>query len=166
MNEITYPSKNLRRIKMKTTSKLALTLIIASCSFSALAEQADVKVTASVIGNCKIINTDDINFGALDPAQATDQKAQGSIEFACTKNVDYKLSADNGQNFNRETGKRQMNEGDENLPYDLAKDTFAGRGQGFSNPMKVSLDATVYGRDYRDLPALSYSDVLRLTLLP
>jgi spore coat protein U-like protein len=151
---------------MKTAYKLAFVAVVASCSFSALAEQADVKVTASVIGNCRIMNIEDINFGALDPAQASDQKAEGNVEFACTKNIDYKLSVDQGQHFNRETGKRQMNEGKENLPYSLDKDEFAGLGAGFSNPMKVSLNATVYGRDYRDLPALSYSDTLRLTLLP
>ena len=151
---------------MKTVSKLALALIAATCSLSAFADEADVKVTASVINNCRILETNDINFGALDPAQATDQRAEGDIQFACTKNVDYKLTADQGQHFDKEKGKRQMNEGDQNLPYDLAKDEFSGKGQGFSNPMKVALNATVYGRDYRDLPALSYADVLRVTLLP
>ena len=154
---------------MKTASKLALAAIVASCSFSAFAEdQADVQVTASVIGTCRIINTNDINFGALDPSQASNQQAQGSVEFACTKDVNYTLTGNNGQNFNTTTGKRRMigSGGALYLPYDLAQATFTGTGAGFSNPMTVSLDASLYGSDYRDSPALSYSDVLSFTLLP
>lgn len=151
---------------MKNVSKLALALIASAISFSAFADEADVKVTASVLANCQILKTNDINFGALDPAQATDQQAKGDVTFACTKNVDYTLSADKGQNFNSESGKRQMNEGSENLPYDLEKADFTGRAAGFSNPQRVDLNATVFGRDYRDLPALSYTDTLHLTLLP
>lgn len=151
---------------MKTLSKLAIALVAATVSFSALADQADVKVSASVLGNCRIVETNDINFGALDPAQATDQTASGSIVFACTSQADYTMTADKGQHFDQATGKRQMNQGTQNLPYALVKDSFTGQAQGFSTPMTLGLNATVFGSDYRDLPALSYNDVLRVTLLP
>lgn len=130
-------------------------------------DSADIKVTASVINNCKIQKTADINFGALDPAAATDVSAEGSVVFACTKNVDYKLTADKGSHFDEKSGKRRMLGGEKDyLAYALKEDSFSGKGLGFSTPISVALNASVLGTDYKDLPAQDYADVVHFILLP
>jgi len=154
---------------MNKQVKLAvLALFAAGVSGSVFAaDGADVKVTASVVKNCKISATRDINFGALDPAQATNASAQGAVVFACTRGAEYKLTADNGQNFDQSASKRRMKGDTDNfLPYAIAQDSFAGKGQGFSQPITVALAASIAGSDYRDLPAESYADTLRLTIEP
>jgi spore coat protein U-like protein len=153
---------------MKLTNKVLLSAVLASLTSVAFAaDQADVKVTATVTNNCKITATEDINFGLLDPAAATDVSAKGSVSFKCTKNADYTVSADNGANWDAAASKRQMkNGGKDFLPYALAESRFAGKGSGFSTPISVALNASLSGVDYKDLPADSYADVLRVTIAP
>ncbi len=152
---------------MKTTRIILATLVAAAASQAFAADQADVRVTASVLNNCKIISTKDINFGALDPAAATDRTANGSVSFVCTKNVDYALTADSGVNFDSASKSRRMKGGDKDfLPYALAADSFSGKGAGFSTPLSVTLTANLAGASYKDLPAADYADVLRVTLTP
>ena len=129
------------------------------------ADSDQVKVTASVTPICQVTSHKDISFGALDPAQAADAKASGSVSFSCTKSVNYTVTADKGQNA---SGDKRRMKGAENefLPYALAQDSFTGRGQGFSNPITVELNATIAGLDYKDLPADSYADVLRVNVMP
>ena len=153
---------------MKTQTKILLTMITAaSMNIAMAADNADVKVKAAVVNNCKINSTTDINFGSLDPAAATNSSAGGSVIFACTKNVDYVLSADNGSHFDSAIGKRRMKGGDSNyLPYSLAQASFPGKGMGFGTPITVALSASIQGSDYRDLPADNYMDTLHLTITP
>ena len=150
------------------TRKIIAGLILTSIAgVAAAADQADVRVTASVINNCKIISTQDINFGQLDPAVADDKKASGEIRFACTRNVDYVLSANEGANFDKASASRRMKgAADTFLPYGIEQDTFKGKGEGFSNQLKVTLAASLAGNSYKDLPADNYVDVLRVTLTP
>jgi spore coat protein U-like protein len=153
---------------MNIKSRLLIATIAASFAAAAgAADQADVRVTAAVINNCKIKSSEDINFGKLDPALATDQKAQGSVTFACTKNVDYTVAADQGANFDSAASKRRMKGADQNfLPYALEQASFTGKGQGFSAPIRVALAANIAGTDYKDLPADNYADLLRVTITP
>lgn len=157
---------------MNTRTLVLAAIMIAGVSNSAFAavaagsDSADVKVTAEVLRNCKITETQDINFGSLDPANAVDVDAKGAVSLKCTKDVDYSLSADMGQN--EADGARRMKAGatDAFLGYALKQDSFAGIGAGFSAPINVGLAATVAGNDYRDLPADSYADTLRFTVMP
>ena len=148
--------------------RISIIASLVAAGFSAGAIAADneqVKVTASVTPNCQVVSHQDINFGALDPAQAIDVKAAGALTFACTKSVNYTLTADKGMNASGD--KRRMKGSEENfLAYALAQDSFTGKGQGFSTPITVALNATVAGVDYKDLPAESYADVLRVTVMP
>ncbi len=152
---------------MKSSRILIAALIASATSMAFAADQADVRVTASVLNNCKIVSTKDINFGALDPAAAADRSANGAVSFVCTKNVDYALTTDQGANFDGASQRRQMKGGEADfLPYALANDTFTGKGAGFSTPLNITLTANVAGNDYKDLPAADYADVLRVTLKP
>lgn len=131
------------------------------------AESAEIRVTATVINTCRIVATEDIAFGTLDPAAATDVAAEGAVSFKCTKNADYALTADNGANWDAAAGRRRMKgAGDGYLPYALAQASFAGKGAGFGTPIRVAIRASLSGADYRDLPADAYADTIRLTLAP
>jgi spore coat protein U-like protein len=161
-------SEPILKGKIMNLRKLAATVALLSMAgAAAAADQADVRVSASVINNCKILATQDINFGQLDPAVADDKKASGEIRFACTRNVDYLLTANEGANFDKATSSRRMKGGaDTFLPYGIEQATFNGRGEGFSNPLKVTLAASLAGANYKDLPADNYVDVIRVTLTP
>lgn len=154
---------------MNHIKSIALISAIAAASMSSTsfaADQADVQVLAAVINNCKIISTQDINFGQLDPAAATDASAQGAVTLACTKNVNYLLAADQGQNSDGSSRRMRGGANGDLLAYQLAQDSFAGVGAGFSSPATIGLDASIAGSDYKDLPADAYADTLRFTVMP
>jgi spore coat protein U-like protein len=168
MGHENQPNHSEKETIMKQLNKVLLSAVLATLTSAAFAaDQADVKVTAAVVNNCKITATEDINFGQLDPAAATDQSAKGAVSFKCTKSADYTVTADNGANWDAKAGKRQMKGAADNfLPYALAQASFTGKGSGFSTPITVALNASLSGTDYKDLSADSYADVLRVTIAP
>ena len=153
---------------MKLNKVILAGVIAGVVSAGAFAQDEEsVKVTASVAENCKIQSAEDINFGLLDPSQATDAQAAGSVKFACTHSVDYTVNTDNGSHFDADENSRRMKGGDDNyLPYKLADDSFSGEGRGFSNPISIRLDASLEGADYKDLPSADYKDTLVVTITP
>ena len=153
---------------MKRLNTLLIGVVSVGLSAGVMAaDEKDVKVTASVLQNCKVNSAQDIGFGTLDPAQALDTVATGQISFSCTKDVDYALTADNGTHYDGAASKRQMKgDGQNFLPYGIAESSFAGKGMGFSNPVGIVLTASILGSDYRDLPADNYLDTLRVSINP
>jgi spore coat protein U-like protein len=130
-------------------------------------DAATVRVTANVLGVCKVVGVDDIRFGDLDPSQPINSQAQGAVRFMCTRGVDYRLSIDQGQYYDAGAALRRMRgAGNHYLPYALAGDGFSGTGTGFRAPIELPLSATIRGEDYRDLPASGYEDVIRVVLEP
>lgn len=129
-------------------------------------ESVEMRVTASVISNCKIQSVSDISFGQLDPGQAVNLQASGVVALSCTRGVDFALSADHGQHSDANGSRRMKSSANEYLPYTLNSDYHAGVGQGFSRPINVSFTAQINGNDYRDIAADNYSDVIRINLEP
>lgn len=130
-------------------------------------DAATVRVTANVLGVCKVISIEDIGFGDLDPSRAVDAEARGSVRFMCTRGVDYRLVIDQGRHYDTALGQRRMRAGDGSLlPYALEATGFSGVGTGFRVPIELPLSASIRGDDYRDLPAASYEDVIRVILEP
>jgi len=130
-------------------------------------ETTELRVTASVIANCKILQIQDINFGALDPGQANNSSAEGHISFACTRGVDYRMTVDHGENYDRDRSSRRMRgNAADYLPYRIDNELVSGSGTGFSAPLNFRIQASVSGADYRDLPVAAYQDTLRITLEP
>lgn len=130
-------------------------------------ETTEVQVRASVIANCKILGVQDINFGALDPGQAVNINAEGFVSFACTRGVDFRMSADRGENYEASSGVRRMKGTTaEFLPYRIDKNVYSGVGSGFTHPTSFRVQASVNAADYQDLPADNYRDTLRITLEP
>lgn len=129
-------------------------------------DAATVRVSATVLGVCKIASVDDIRFGELDPSRPVDVEARGAVRLLCTRGVDYRLVVDAGQSRDATTGLRRMRGGGAFLPYTLTAEDFSGVGAGFRTPIELPLTATVHGDDYRDLPAAHYDDVIRVVLEP
>lgn len=141
--------------------------LLALPSPASAGDAATVRVTANVLGVCKVVGVDDIHFGDLDPSQPINSQAQGAVRFMCTRGVDYRLSIDQGQHPDAATALRRMRGGgDHYLPYALSGDGFSGTGTGFRTPIELPLSATIRGEDYRDLPASGYEDVIRVVLEP
>lgn len=155
---------------MKMTVRLrtiAAVLLAGAVPAVQAADSAEIRVTATVINTCKITATEDISFGSLDPAAATDLASEGSVTFKCTKNADYTLTADNGAHWDGQSARRRMKGAEANfLPYELAQASFNGKGAGFSTPIRVAIRASIAGSSYRDLPAGGYADTLRVTINP
>ena len=152
-------------IKQIARALLALALIHAQTATSG--DAMDVRVTASVLGVCKIQSVRDIQFGALDPSQGVNTSAEGAVSFMCTKGVDYRLIVDKGQNYDAGAARRRMKAADGSfLPYALGADSFSGTGTGFRAPINVPISASIRGSDYVDLPAVAFSDVIRIVLEP
>jgi spore coat protein U-like protein len=130
-------------------------------------DAATVRVTANVLGVCKVVSVEDIGFGDLDPSRPVDAQARGVVRFMCTRGVDYRLAVDQGRHYDAALGQRRMRGADGALlPYALAQDGFSGIGTGFRTPIELPLAATIRGDDYRDLPASAYEDVIRVVLEP
>jgi spore coat protein U-like protein len=130
-------------------------------------DAAYVQVTATVLAKCQIQSVRDLAFGTLDPSQPVDAQARGEVTFACTRGVEWHLTADMGLHFDPASGKRRMQgRGDSYLPYFLEGGAFTGSGLGFGDPLALPLVAHIAGPDYVNLAADDYSDTIRLTLEP
>ena len=128
------------------------------------ADSKPITISTSVIAACKIQGVEDIRFGSLDPATATNITGEGQIIVGCTRGVEFRLSVDRGLR-SADGGQRRMGGGGAySLPYTLRADSFNAIGNGFANPTKLTIFATILGADYRDLPADNYLDVLRVIL--
>jgi spore coat protein U-like protein len=130
------------------------------------AETKNVNIATQVQGRCLIRGVDDIRFGALDPSQAANVIASGSIVLACTRGVDFRVTIDQGLHADSRaaTRRRLRSAGSYFLPYALKTESLAGVGQGVRSPTRIVLEAVIAGADFRDLPADTYSDTLRVTV--
>lgn len=153
---------------MTRLSAFVLFLVLACFAIPAAqaGDAATLRVSATVLGVCKIASVDDIGFGDLDPSHPVDVEARGAIRLLCTHGVDYRLTVDNGQGYDATTGQRRMHGAGAYLPYALDVEGFSGVGAGFRVPIELPLTATIRGDDYRDLPAETYGDVIRVVLEP
>lgn len=137
------------------------------CALSQPVRSSDtqgVQVSANVLPRCFIQSTEEIRFGALDPGQAANVSGQGAVTLACARGVDFRLVTDRGRNADA-AGSRRMGASDGSmLPYALRAETTFGTGQGFAAPVRMAIEASIAGADYRDLPANTYTDVIRVYL--
>jgi len=110
-------------------------------------ETNDLTVTATVAASCRITSVTDINFGAYDPTDSSDNDAgAGDINFRCVKGTSYDTYI---------TGARTMHSAtsSDDLDFELYSD--AGRTTAFpsANPEDPDVAASnaevttdVYGR--------------------
>jgi spore coat protein U-like protein len=142
-------------------------LVAAALASAALAQTADLSVTAQVQATC-VLNGGSLDFGNYS---GSDTEGQGSFSYECTNGTNITLSLGPGQNQEGES--RAMADGAERLLYELYQDV--GRQQEWGAVGDaVSIQSTsadeetvqVYGLipQGQSAPAGSYSDVVQITL--
>lgn len=145
---------------------IILIIAITMIAFSGVAlasDNADVTVSANVVGTCKFNSGGSVDFGDLDPSVGG--PVTGSVvqpEFWCTRNASYTISDDNGKN-----GTYNMKHATlaDLIPY-LFTYTTTGTGDGPSNPLTMDISSSVAEADYLNASAGSYSDTVTLTINP
>jgi len=154
---------------MRKNMVLALGLgMVLALSGVAMAQtnQANVTVSATVLGTCKFTSGGTMAFGTLDPSVGTDKNAVVTQPtFWCTKNAAYTIADDNGLH---ETGTTHQMIGasfGEYIPYTFTY-TASGTGNGPTNPITMDIAGTVLGTDYTGKSADTYSDTVQLTITP
>jgi len=157
-------------------SFLATAIVILAClaavGTAAFGDTGTLAVTATVLSKsvCKFdTNTSTLNFGALDPAVATDVNATSSVDFVCRGSAPvaaFLFTDDNGQNMSG-PGARRMRRAaaPEYLPYDLAFSPASG-----TVPKNVhrtlTISGTVHWADFRGAMAGAYADSVVVSILP
>lgn len=130
------------------------------CTSAWAYEGRPIVVSTTVLPICRIQAVEDIRFGTLDPAVASNVIGEGAVTIACTRGVDFRLAVDSVP-----SGRRTMRGvGDTVLPYSILSSSLSGTANGFLNPSKIWLKASIRGEDYRDLPAYTYTDIIRVSV--
>lgn len=159
-----FPS-NFRLIK----GGLAFALV-AVTGPAALAQTADLTVTAEIVANC-VLNGGSLNFGTYTSSATADTEGQGSFTYQCTNGTEITLSL--GPGANGDGSIRQMASGDQRLTYELFQDAarqtvWGQEGDAFVVPStsSASTPVPVYGliAAGQASGAGSYSDTVLITL--
>jgi spore coat protein U-like protein len=150
--------------KKLLVATLATAALAASTAFAG--GTATLNVQANVVGNCKF-NTASatMNFGTLDPANATDASGAASLQFWCTKSATYTITDDNGVNKSG-TQRRMKDAGTNYINYAIGAYTATGSGNGKTSPITLNLSGSVLNADYVNAAAGAYSDVVTFTINP
>jgi spore coat protein U-like protein len=153
-------------------------LAVAGASATAAqgSKQANLKVTAQVIGNC-LVTTQDLAFGNYDPVGAnatTPADATGLIELTCSRGLVATIALGLGQNA-QATTRRMADPGAGRLEYELYQDggrTVVWGGPGAGDRVLPAAPSTatrlyaVYGRvrQGQDQPVGAYTDTVVVTV--
>jgi spore coat protein U-like protein len=146
----------------------ALTLLPLVAAPAALAQTADLNVTAQVDAACDVF-AGSLNFGTYTAAAA--KEANGNFSYQCTAGTEITLSL--GPGNNPQEGSRAMAAGENRLRYQLYRDPTRQEVWGtdveglvLEAPSSSEQGVTVYGliEAGQDVPAGSYSDVVQITL--
>jgi|SRR5882724_9530195 len=168
-----------------------ITMGISALSFAGLAGTAmavnnpatgTLGATLTILKSCQITSSTQVDFGSVDPTLAANAPGVGNVSVECTKGTtinDIKLSA--GGNFS--SGKRQMTDGTNFVPYalftDAAHTTAWGDGgatiaagaksTGFvattsaTTPQSFNVYGLVLAAD-EDVPTATYTDTVDITV--
>lgn len=139
---------------------------------AAFGDTGTLAVTATVLSKsqCKFDTaTSTLNFGALDPAVASDVNATSSVDFVCRGSAPvaaFLFTDDNGQNPSGPGARRMRHAAaPEFLPYDLAVSPASG-----TVPKNIhrtlTLSGTVRWADFRGSMAGAYADSVIVSILP
>ncbi len=162
----------MRRLVMMSVMVVAVGA--ASLVAQVQSKQANIKVTANVIGNC-LVTTGDVAFGNYDPVganAATPADATGYVELTCSQGVVATIAMGGGQNYGA-SSRRMVGPNTAMLNYALYQDanrttpwlTNPGLALGAA-PSTAPRRLTVYGRlpAGQDQPVGSYLDTVLVTV--
>ena len=139
---------------------------------AAFGDTGTLAVTATVLSksNCRFdTNTSTLNFGALDPAVASDVDATASVDYVCHGSAPvaaFLFTDDNGRNPSGPGARRMRHAAaPEFLPYGLAFSPASG-----TVPKNVHRTLTISGTarwtDFRGAMAGAYTDSVVISILP
>lgn len=147
-------------------SIIALALVAAGVLFSTTASAAtkNIHVNANIVGACQFKDSTDVIVSTGDIAAIdADKTIKTAVEFFCTKELNYKVSLDNGQNAIG-VNKFLVSESGNKVRYEMETDHRAGVGKGFSRANAVILTTSVKKNDVKDTPVGNYKDTVVMTL--
>ncbi len=161
---------------MGPVSFLATAIVFLACLAAAgtvaFGDTGTLAVTATVLSKsqCKFdTKTSTLNFGALDPAVATDVNATTSVDYVCRGSAPvaaFLFTDDNGQNPSG-PGARRMRHATaaEFLPYVFAFSPASGTIPK-NAPGTLTISGTVRWTDFRGSTAGAYTDSVVVSILP
>jgi spore coat protein U-like protein len=170
------PAAHLRTGIGKRPAAIAAALVVlaflAAAVPTAIGDTGTLAVTATVISKsqCKFdTTTSTLNFGALDPAVASDVTASASVGYVCRGSAPvaaFLFTDDYGQNPSGPGARRMRHAAaPEFLPYDLAFSPASG-----TVPKNVHRTLTISGTvgwaDFRGSMAGAYADSVVVSILP
>lgn len=161
-------------------SAVAIALLAAAGTASALTKTTTFQVTASVANNCFIDSASTLAFGAYDPSLATALDGASNIVVRCTNKTPYTLSLNAGSTAGGTFTTRLMTTGTDTLQYNLY--TTTGRttvwGDGSASTGTIGKTGAglsvgnaqttqVFGRIpvQPDAAAGSYADTVTVTII-
>lgn len=155
---------------MKNLIIAVATVFLLSLAGTAMAAGTNtMTVSASVVGTCQFsAATSTLNFGAMDPALATNATASTNTNFWCTKGVTYTMGDDSGLN-ELVAGAPRMQHATtltEYIPYTLGYSGSSPTGSGKSTPITLTVNGTVANADYINAEVGNYSDTVVITVTP
>ena len=150
---------------------LSHAIAILLLSGPALADTANVNVSANIKGICKIESIQSVDFGDLiQGANAADKTAPGTVNYWCTKGVAYTVTLGTGQNAAgavRQMQGQASTNSTELLPYDLILPTPPPTtGRGPQTPEALALQGTVKATDYNTKSVGGFRDTVIVTVTP
>jgi spore coat protein U-like protein len=160
-------------------SAIAVTLLAAAGTASALTKTTTFQVTASVANNCFIDSASTLAFGPYDPSSAAVLDGASNIVVRCTNKTPYTLSLNAGTTTGGTFTNRLMTTGTDTLQYNLytttARTTVWGDGTaGTGTVAKTGAGLTVgnaqttqvFGRIpvQPDAAVGNYSDTVTVTV--
>jgi spore coat protein U-like protein len=145
---------------------LGLVLVLGRVAMAA--DTNTLTVQANVIGTCKFSTaTSTLGFGALDPSSSSGASASTTVDFWCTKNATYTITAGNGAHYLAPNRRMQhATIPTEFIPYSLTPSPTSGSGSGKTTPITLTLNGSIANVDYVNANVGNYSDTVALSITP
>jgi spore coat protein U-like protein len=149
-----------------------LALLLVAGTGPALAQTADLTVTAQIQASC-VLNGGTLNFGTYTSTDSNPAEGQGSFNYICTNGTDITVTLGSGQN--EQGGNRRMARagGGGTLTYALYKNSNHTDPWGVGTD-GIEVDSTSAEQTFVDVyglieagqasPAGTYNDVVQITL--
>jgi spore coat protein U-like protein len=156
-------------MKMKKLLSLAMVLglVLALGRLGMAADNADVTVSATVVGTCRfVIPAPSLSFGLLDQSSSSDATATANLQFWCTRNALYTLTDEANPLVADGAFSGTLASGGDTIPYSISYTNYTGSGLGRTTPITSVLTATILNADYVDAPEGPYNDTVIFTINP
>jgi len=154
---------------MKAHLKAAAAIVVmAACVPAAMAQTTmNMEVKANVTGTCVLDAANALDFGDLDPANATVVNKPTTIEYRCTRGRTPASITIGGKLSTEGYAGSMSGPGGDTIPFSLAWGGYTA-GQGMASDKKVSLtvNGTIASGTYANVSAGAYSVQVPVVFTP